>query len=239
MTLQVILPTKRVIDVRPFIADFAPFLASGETISSVFVVVSVYTGEDASPSDLLYLPADINGTEVEQRLRAGIPGNIYQVTMTVTTSEDNELSAEAFQAVIPDGVPAFDIFIPFPLTTTPYPLNLFDDFESGASIRDAYDLQPDIGAFELALSVLSGTLRDQLQFYSNWPAEALDHSLSIPASGELRTVLLSYSNAAPEGIDHSLAFGSGNLLRAALIAYTLWPAEGFDHSCSILSGSLV
>ena len=104
--IQVNLPTKRVIDVRPFKADFGPFLESGETIGSAVVSVSLYTGADPTPEEILFLSPEVTGSVVEQRIRAGVPGVIYEVTIKVTTSDARELTATALQAVIPDGVPA-------------------------------------------------------------------------------------------------------------------------------------
>ena len=46
MSIQVILPAKIVIDVRPFKIDLAQYLQGGETITEVEAFVTVFTGTE-------------------------------------------------------------------------------------------------------------------------------------------------------------------------------------------------
>lgn len=237
--LNVILPSKIVVDIHPLKVDFSPFLEAGEEIEDVVVTVSMYTGEDPAPDNLLYLPPEFTPGSgvVWQRIKAGIPGNIYLITITITTDLGHDLVATAYQAVLPNGVPADDIFVPFPLTSKPYPLNTIDGIESGSIVDGLISWQVIPEAFDSFFDIVSGTLRSPLITYDDWPPEAFDHTSDI-VSGTLRTVLITYSDWPPEAVDHAASIQAGTL-RAALIAYTYYAPEAVDHSCSIIGGSLV
>ena len=237
MTIQITLPAKRRIDVRPFKVDFSQWLGSGESVTAAQLSVSLFTGTDPDPAAILYLDPEILNNVVTQRIREGIPGNIYTITMEVTTNLGNELTAETVQAVLPDGVPAEDIYIPFFLTTTPYPLNVVESIESGIEVVDGFTLTPDIVGINFSLGLSSGTLRALLQKYENALPEGIDHSFTF-LSGTLRDILVEYTDALPEGIDSSFAILSGGTLRIIIVFYTNWPAEGIESGLGLLSGTL-
>lgn len=236
MTIQITLPAKRRIDVRPFKVDFSQWLDSGESVTAAQLSVSLFTGTDPDPAAILYLDPEILNNVVTQRIREGIPGNIYTITMEVTTNLGNELTAETVQAVLPDGVPAEDIYIPLFLTSRPYPLNDIEAFESGSTTVKGFIVLVDLDAFDHSVSLTASNLRNILRQYSNWPAEAIDHASSLQA-GTMKDILLTYSDWPAEAIDHSCSFTASSL-RNLLILYTNWPAEAVDHSCSLVSGSL-
>ena len=83
-------------------ADFGDDLASGETITSQSVTVTVYSGTDASPSSLLSGSASVVGSVVSQVFTAGTLGVIYQALFTAGTSASRTLKRAGYLAVIPD-----------------------------------------------------------------------------------------------------------------------------------------
>jgi hypothetical protein len=234
MSIQVILPAKIVIDVRPFKIDLAQYLQGGETITAVDPSVTVFTGGDANPGDLLYLSPEIDGTVVWQRIKSGIPGNIYTVTLSVTTSLGNVIEACAVQAVLPDGVPAEDLYVPLYLTSWVYPLEAEDFLDSHGSIVGGFTLKVTEDYLDSSALILSGSLFGSLESYSN-PAEAVDSSVAF-LSGTLEDILQEYSIPA-EAVDSAAAIISGTLY-GELITYSNYAPEGVDSSAIILSGSL-
>lgn len=73
-------------------ADFISELSHGETILSASTAVTVQSGVDNSPSDILSGSGVISGTTVRQVLTTGVDGVIYSVTVSATTSAANVLT---------------------------------------------------------------------------------------------------------------------------------------------------
>lgn len=92
-----------VTDTYPF--DFISALSSGETISTAVVTVSVYSGTDPTPSALVSGGAAISGVQVTQKLTGGLPGVLYIVLCTITTSLTRTLQLSAYLAIPTQSVP--------------------------------------------------------------------------------------------------------------------------------------
>lgn len=236
MSIQVTLPSKKVVDVRPFMVDLEQWLETGETISSVEVTVTMYTGTDPDPSDLLFLPAEVDGTVVHQRLKAGIPGNIYIVTMDVLTTDARHFLIDAYQAVLPNGVPAEDLYLPFYYTSRPYPLETLEGVTPGITFPTGFLVTPDLGELVVAIAIQNAELYDNLESYVNGLPEGINCALSLQ-SGTLVVVLITYSNWPWEGVNVGLALQAGSLVNQ-LVTYPNWPAEGVEVGLTIQSGSI-
>jgi hypothetical protein len=86
---------------QPF--DFIASLQISETISSVTMSASVYSGTDPNPNNILSgSPSIVNTTQVVQLITGGIVGVIYEVECKVTTSLSQQLVISGFLAIIPD-----------------------------------------------------------------------------------------------------------------------------------------
>jgi hypothetical protein len=79
--------------------DFVSRLGASETISSSTVVVSVYSGVDASPASMLSGTTSNAGTQVTQKLTGGVAGVVYQVMCTIVTSAGQTLQLFGLLAV--------------------------------------------------------------------------------------------------------------------------------------------
>jgi hypothetical protein len=79
--------------------DFTNLLVSGETIATATVVVSTYTGTDASPTDMYYASADIASAVVTRALQGGLNGVTYRVLFTVVTSVGRIYAAAGYLPV--------------------------------------------------------------------------------------------------------------------------------------------
>lgn len=83
--------------------DFISKLAAGETISGTPVVTcTVWSGVDASPSNVVSGTASVSGTKAVQTLTGGIAGVIYKLVCVVVTSLGQTLTLTGYLAVIGD-----------------------------------------------------------------------------------------------------------------------------------------
>lgn len=82
--------------------DFLSQLAIGETISTKVVAATVYSGTDATPSNVINGAAASSGSQVTQSITAGTAGVIYKLLCTITTSLSKTLQLSTFLAVVPD-----------------------------------------------------------------------------------------------------------------------------------------
>ena len=82
--------------------EFAGRLLEGETLTGGGCVVSVLSGTDPSPEDLLDGGAVQNGTEVVQQIIGGLPGVVYVISCQADTSELNILIQQSALAVVSD-----------------------------------------------------------------------------------------------------------------------------------------
>jgi hypothetical protein len=235
MAIQSVLRPKRVVEVMPVEADFTKYLLSGEIIDTAEVAVLVFSGEDPDPSAMLYDSVEIAGAVVSQRIAVGIAGVVYIIKFTVQTSLDRQLVWFMHLAILPNGVPADNLYISLYLTTPLYPLDFLDAMDSTPSIENVLIFQWPVDPLESTPSIISGTLRAILQTYVI-PVEAIDSTITIE-SGTLEVKLIQYS-IPPEAIDSVPEIISG-ILKVGLIGYTNWPAEAIDSTPSIIAGSLV
>lgn len=104
MNGRVELPAKLAGTTRDVKFDFSSLLASGETISTQSVTATVYSGTDASPSDLISGDASASGAIVTQSLAGGTAGVIYKLVCEITTSDSQTLQLVGYLAVVPDVV---------------------------------------------------------------------------------------------------------------------------------------
>lgn len=82
--------------------DFSGRMGVSETISSVSVSVSVYSGVDANPSAIKSGSPTISGKKVYQNFTGGVVGVIYLVSCTANTSAGQVLQLNTYFYVEPD-----------------------------------------------------------------------------------------------------------------------------------------
>lgn len=70
--------------------DFSSYLSSGETLSSITVTATCYSGNvDPNPKAILSGPPTISPTQALQRIAGGLPGSAYRLAFVVHTSLGN------------------------------------------------------------------------------------------------------------------------------------------------------
>lgn len=106
MNGDVILGTKTPEDIIPVRFPFQGLLDFGAVISNSVVQVTVSSGIDPAPSDLLDgLSSVENLTTVVQSIEGGLPGVIYNLLAVAAASDGTIFSRLARLAVIdPDGI---------------------------------------------------------------------------------------------------------------------------------------
>jgi hypothetical protein len=77
---------KRATETEVFTVDFAPLLAVGETIASAVWTSTVVDGIDPTPNATISGVSTISGTNVSNKITAGIPGVRYAPICTAQTS---------------------------------------------------------------------------------------------------------------------------------------------------------
>ena len=85
--------------------DFSSLLGAGESVASVSIAVSVYSGTDPSPSSILNGAAVVASPLVAQSVTSGVAGVIYEAKCTATTtgvSPSQTLGISCYLAIIPD-----------------------------------------------------------------------------------------------------------------------------------------
>lgn len=84
--------------------DFTNQLAVGDSLSIPTVVASVYSGVDPTPSAILSGSPSVSGNVVTQKVTVGVPGTIYSLLCTVTTSQGATLELQGFLAISQNAV---------------------------------------------------------------------------------------------------------------------------------------
>ena len=99
---RIVTPSKKQGSTLNIVFDFISLLGVSETISTQVTTCTVYSGVDASPSAVISGAASSSGTQVTQKVTAGVLGTIYELLCTITTSLGQTLQLSTYLAIIPD-----------------------------------------------------------------------------------------------------------------------------------------
>lgn len=230
-----VLPSKLVGERITVTFEFRDLLDWGETIVSGETAITVSSGVDASPSDMLYRDITVSGTTLRQKVQLGEPGVIYQLEGRATGSTGQIYSKVALLAILPSHLPN-PPFDGNQLTSKIYPIDDTAELQhefliSFAKLRP----QPFDEAYIQHSNVepLVGNMYEVL-VRTDAPTESIQHQFSA-LLGTMSGALTSFT-APEEEIQHSILVLGGSL-DAALIVYFA-PVESVQHSFSLLSGSL-
>lgn len=80
--------------------DFISDLDTGETISSSTVTASTFSGDDATPENIISGADTVSGDIVTQKIIDGTAGVIYLITCTIGTSAGATKIMQGYLAVI-------------------------------------------------------------------------------------------------------------------------------------------
>lgn len=232
--------SKRQIENISYFGDFRSNLVSGDTIFSANVTVTVLSGTDPSPGNMLAGGYSLhNGNIVEQHIQQGVPGVIYDVTFSILSVQGNDYTTVTRLAVLPSEGNAIPIFTPLYETSTLYPYILSEAFTAYAPtiltgrLFGAVQAEDGITA---SIAINTGVLTYQ-QYYYIYPLDAFTASIYINNGLLLPQTYISYTDG-PESIKTNIAMLTSILTAATLISYSI-PSDNIIASISIQNGTLV
>jgi hypothetical protein len=227
---------KRRVESITVVADFSDRMDTGDSVFDATITLEVFSGEDSTPDEMLYLPAIIDTQAVSQRIKLGIVGVVYNIQFSVLTVAGLILEQTTRLAVLPDAPGAIPQFIPFYFTSWPYPLDVLDGAAFDMAILPSR-LRPQIffipEGLRINLSGFSGTLIGALKSYVI-PPEGYAVTLG-EISGTLINQLQTYT-VPPEWLAFSLGTFNGTLI-SSLVEYSMQP-DWISFDLSSISGTL-
>lgn len=239
---NIITASKYVPETISIIVSFADLLLPGDTISGVPTIsVSVSSGIDPSPSQLLYQgPSVTRGNTVEQRIRLGVAGVIYEILFSIQTIAGDTWEKSTLLAVLAGEGTPIPTYLPLTLTTQLYPLDVVDYYKgsisliSGALIQVVipYTALPD--SYKSAIAFVAGTLTGPIQLPYTAQPDAYKASVAF-VSGTLVSIQKQYT-ARVDQYKASVAFISG-ALTVIVVPYST-PSDQYKASAAFTAGTL-
>lgn len=234
--------SKYVPETVSLIVSFADLLLPGDTISGVPTIsVSVSSGIDPSPSQLLCQgPSVTRGNTVEQRIRLGVAGVIYEILFSIRTVGGDVWEKSTLLAVLTGEGTPIPTYLPLTLTTQLYPLDIVESYRgsialtSGTLIRVVipYTALPD--SYKSAIAFGAGTLTGPIQLPYTAQPDAYKSSAAF-ISGTLVSIQKQYT-ASVDQYKASIAFISG-ALTVIVVPYST-PADQYKAAVAYTAGTL-
>lgn len=229
--------SKFVLEALSYYGDFQQSLQAGETIVTPSVSISLLSGIDPNPNAMKYGSISIhNGTVLEQKVRQGIAGCIYEILFTVVTSLSNTLTQQTLLAVLPLAGGSIPIFIPFYLTTGPYSIDLVELLTvtilpvESSLIRSPFTIE----VISLTVLPVDSTLLGTVSYYTIIPEEL---SITIlPIDSTLIGTQVIYT-VPPEGMYVRVAPIDSTLIGTGVIYSN--PHEDIKTAILPINGTLV
>lgn len=231
---NVITRSKFVNETISIVFNFSDVLKSGEVVNSCTIVVSLFTGIDTNPSNILYQVPLISGASVDQKFRLGIPGCIYEIYFLAFGSLGTRAEKTTNLAILPQDGTAIPSFTVIYETSCLYPYEFTDSLQSGITWSHGFlGYSIPIEILSSSISFVSGVIGGTAISY-NIPGEYLSSGI-IWVSGIINGTAISYG-IPPENISSGVSWISG-LINGSSISY-LVPVEYIQSSISWASGSI-
>lgn len=220
------------------VVSFADILPAGNAITGIpLVTVTVFSGVDPVPSNLLYGGVSIyNGITIEQRIRLGVDGCIYHITFSILTTGGDTLEKETYLAILPNEDNAIPGFFPIWLTSNLYPYTYQENITNSIGNITGRILQMPqwTEPVQASIAPLYGTLIGSSISYAN-PHEDVQNAISL-LYGTLVGSFVLY-DIPHEDIKHNIAPLYGTLVGTA-VSYNN-PHEDMQVSITPISGTLL
>ena len=218
------------------IMDFADMLQPGEVVSTCAFYISVVTGIDSNPTNILYQTYVPTGTRVDQKFRLGVPGVIYEIVFQVLGSAGSIVDKTTNLAILPTDGNAIPEFTFIYMTSFLYPYNAQDilaTFMAPYKGRDFAYIPEGMNTF---LAPSSGSIYGGQKNY-NIPPEGLNVAM-LPATGSIYGGQITYSNYAPEGLNGFCAPIVGSIYGSSISYNIPSTFEGLNVSMTPASGTI-
>lgn len=233
---NVVTRSKFVNETISIVLDFSDQLGSGETITSCTIVVSLFTGTDTDPSNILYQVPLITGNIVDQKFRLGIPGCIYEIVFLTVGSLGTHAEKVTNLAILPQNSIAIPSFTVIYETSTLYPYEFSESLSNGILWKSAafsnvlYHIPEEAIIGNVQWS--SGGFIGGLVTY-NIPPEYLSNNI-LWLSAQFGGVLVEY-RSTPEGVTNNIAWLSAQF-GGIILQYNI-PPETLTNGISWVSGA--
>jgi hypothetical protein len=99
---RLLLRPKKLSEIITYPFDFISSLDVGESLLTATASMTVYSGTDLAPFNMLLSSATIKGTAVLQTIGNGVLGVIYEPLITVTTNYGNTIEISGYLIITPD-----------------------------------------------------------------------------------------------------------------------------------------
>lgn len=230
--------SKTVYETKSYIGDFRDVLVSNETLTSYVVTVTVFSGDDLNPSNLLYQGIDVHPGYIEQRIRLGVPGNIYSIKFEVVTSLGNKYDKVTRLAVLPQDGNAVPVFTNIYYTSWPYPIEYAEIIQPAISPNYFHLLLNPrwTESVKSNISPVVGSLPIGAIYYNNYPPENLKSAIA-PYSAVLVSISAATYNNPHEDIKNNIAAISGTLNKVQ-IYYVNYQPEQIKSNIAPQGGTL-
>lgn len=231
--------SKTVVETKSYKGDFRDVLVAGETITSQTVTVTVFSGDDTNPSNLLFQGIDVHVGWIEQRIRLGIPGNIYSINFIVGTSLGNTYDKVTRLAVLPEDGNAVPQFTVLYYTSRLYPYEYEEFIDSNILPYYFHLLLNPRWTESIKSNILTrdSTLAVGAIYYFLYPPEDIKSNI-FPLTGTLASTSNVTYNNPHEDLKNNVAALSGTLDKVH-IYYINYPPENLKSSISPQGGTLV
>lgn len=235
MATLIVLPSKRKQDIQKYAFYVKNLLLPGDAVDTGTISIAVFSGTDPFPEQLLLGPLTIQSGVFYQVIQEGIPGVIYEILLTVFTTQGRTLTVEARLAILPENLPAIPNYIPESFTSRPYPVYLIDALSLtflplGGELRNIVETTSTSDTFSLSFLPIGGSLRFPLK--EIFPEDSFELSF-LPLGGTLRDILIITETEDVFALTFTPLSGK---LKHVLIQHT--QAEAFSLSFTPLGGNL-
>lgn len=241
---------KSVLEVLPYVFNFTDLLLPGDSVSgsNIIVTVTVLSGIDPSPSLMLYNLPNVSGNVITQNIQAGVPGNIYELTLQTNTVAGYILEKTTRIAVYPLPDNVTPIFTPTVFTSDPYPYWYQEFYRSGIPTFLGGLLVPANYIYgnyipeqykAVVPTFVGGTFILGLITYSNWPPEKYQSLIPTVVGGTFILGNVIYPNYIPEQYKTSIAWTGGTLVVGNVIYSNYIPEQYQSLIPTFVGGTLV
>lgn len=219
------------------VLDFSDLLKPGESVSTCAFFITVLTGLDPSPDNILYQTYIPRGTKVDQKFRLGVPGVIYEIIFQVLGTSGSLVEKATSLAILPQDGLATPRFTFIYVTTYLYPYNIQDSMTASMLPYRGLDLGYLPEGITVSMGPSSGFVYGSSTTY-NIPLEILTVNPTLPITGSIWGGQVTYPNYAPEGVNGFLAPVTGSTFDNSLSYNMPTTYEGLNISMSPTSGTI-
>ena len=240
---------KSVLEVLPYVFNFRDLLLPGDSIlgTEIVVTVTVLSGIDNSPSLMLFGLPNVSGNKITQNIQAGVPGVIYELTLSSNTVNGYIVEKTTRISVYPLPDNVTPTFTPTFLTSHHYPYWYEEAYKAGiptflggvlVPANFIYTCPPE--QYRSGIPLLTGgTFILGLVTYGNYIPEQYQSLVPTFIGGTLTIGNFVYSNYIPEQYRTSIAWTGGTLTIGNVVYGDYVPEQYQSLIPTFVGGTLV